>query len=203
MDERRDRALLLLAAGGSRRMGEPKQLLSIRGEPLIRIAARVALTARLHPSIVVLGAHAPRIREHLEDLPLESIENAQWHEGMASSLRLGVAAIVARAPETRGLIVMLADQPRLTTAHLEALLDTQTASGRSIVASDYGDHLGPPAYFGAEHFPALLALRGDIGARALLQAFDALPVVAHGDAAIDLDTPADHARLIELPPVSR
>lgn len=196
-------ALLLLAAGGSRRMGEPKQLLDVGGEPMIRVAARVALSAALHPTVIVLGAHAERIRDLLKGLPLEIVENPQWEDGMASSLRAGLTAVLTKAPRILGLIVMLADQPRLTAGHLRALVSAQRDSGRPVVASDYGDHLGPPAYFGREHFSALLALHGDHGARALLQELDALPVAISADAGADLDTSSDYARLIESPPVSR
>jgi molybdenum cofactor cytidylyltransferase len=191
MTEAEPCALLVLAAGGSKRMGEPKQLLRVGGEPLIRRVTHTALEADLHPVIVVLGAQADRIRPHLQDLAVSIVENPSWQEGMASSLSAGVEAIMADVPRARGLIVMLADQPRLTAAHLMNLEAAQRASNRTIVASDYGDHLGPPAYFGRAHFPALLALRGDVGARELLRAFDAESIAAPPGSGMDLDDPAD------------
>lgn len=184
-------ALLVLAAGGSSRMGQPKQLLIVDGEPLVRRVALTALEANLHPVVVVLGAQADRIRPHLQDLAVSIVENPRWQEGMASSLRAGVGAIMADVPRARGLIVMLADQPRLTAVHLRNLEAAQRASNRTIVASDYGDHLGPPAYFGRAHFRALLALRGDVGARELLRAFDAESIAAPAGSGMDLDSPAE------------
>ena len=201
-------ALLLLAAGGSQRLGEPKQLKAIEGEPLIRRAARTALAVRLaggqpHPVVLVLGAHAERIRPHLQDLPIAFVENPLWSEGMASSLRAGLGRILEVKPQVRGVLVMLADQPLLEASHLEAILATQRSSGRDVIASHYGDHLGPPAYFAREHFPALQALRGDVGAKALLKSLNALPVPVSADAGEDLDTPEDYSRLLESARVKR
>lgn len=188
-------ALLVLAAGGSKRMGQPKQLLSVNGEPLIRRVTLIALEANLRPVVVVLGADAERIRPRLEDLAVLIVENPQWQEGVASSLRAGVGAITCDAPQARGLIVMLADQPRLPAAHLTRIEAAQRASSRTIVATDYGDHLGPPAYFGRQHFPSLQALRGDVGARELLRAFAVESIAMPAGAGPDLDSPADYARL--------
>ena len=196
-------ALLLLAAGGSRRLGTPKQLVPVDGELLIQRAVRIALTAELRPTVVVLGAHAAEIRAHLEDQPVMLVENLQWKEGMASSIRTGLAVVLAEAPEADGIVMMLADQPQLTKEHVAALLDAQRASGRDIVASHYGDHLGPPAYFGRRHFAALGELHGDVGARALLANFDPLPVPMPRGVSADLDTPDDYSRLVESARVKR
>ncbi len=188
-------ALLVLAAGGSRRMGIAKQLMRINGEPLVRAAARIAVGANLQPVVVVLGAQADRIRPQLEGLAVVAVDNANWQEGLASSLRTGIDAVVRAAPLARGVIVMPADQPRLTAAHLMNIEAAQRAGGSAIVASDYGDHRGPPAYFGRRHFPALRALRGDTGARELLCGDDVELVTAPPGSGFDLDQPQDVRRL--------
>ena len=196
-------ALVLLAAGASLRLGRPKQLLEVAGEPLIRRMARIATEARLFPSVVVLGAHSAQIRAVLADLPLQLVENPAWEEGMASSLRAGISAVLQQAPHVHGAIVMLADQPHVTATHLANIEQARRSSGRSIVATHYGDHSGPPACFSREHFPALQNLRCDVGARGLLRAFDAHSIPAPPGMSIDVDTAADAVRLIESPPVSR
>jgi molybdenum cofactor cytidylyltransferase len=140
---------------------------------------------------------------HLKDQPVTIVENPQWKEGMASSIRAGLTAVLAEAPKAGGIVVMLADQPQLTTEHLARLVAAQRTSGRDIVASDYGDHLGPPAYFGRRHFPALQQLHGDVGARALFANLDPLPVPMPQDVSADLDTPEDYSRLLESPRVKR
>jgi len=195
--------LLLLAAGGSRRLGEPKQLVVVDGEPLIQRAVRIALTAQLHPTVVVLGAHAAQVRAHLENQPVMLVENPQWREGMASSIRAGLNALLAAAPETGGIVMMLADQPQLTADHLAALVAAQRTSGRDVVVSDYGDHLGPPAYFGRTHFAALGELHGDVGARALFESLDPLSVPLPRIVSADLDTPEDYSRLVDSARVKR
>lgn len=190
-------AVVVLAAGGSRRMGRPKQLLHLDGQPLVRRAVRVALDAGLGRVFVVIGAEAGRIRPALEDLDVTIVVNPDWQDGIASSLRAGVAEIGRVAPDARGLIVLPGDQPRMPAEHLARIDAAQRGSGAAIVASDYGDHRGPPAYFGRRHFAALMALRGDAGARDLLQGDGVETVTAPAGSHFDLDHPADVLRLRE------
>lgn len=189
--------VVVLAAGGSSRMGRPKQLLDVDGEPLVRRAAQVAMDAGLGRVLVVLGAEAGRVRAAIEDLDLGIVVNSGWPEGMASSLRAGVAEIGRVSPDARGLIVLPADQPRMTAEHLRRIDAAQRHSGAAVVASDYGDHRGPPAYFGRRFFAALDALRGDTGARDLLQGDGVETVAAPAGSHLDLDRPADVRRLRE------
>lgn len=189
--------VVVLAAGGSSRMGRPKQLLDVDGEPLVRHAARVALDAGSGRVLVVLGAEAERVRAAIEDLDLAIVVNPDWREGLASSLRAGVAEVERIAPDARGLIVLPADQPRMPALHLRRIDEAQRRSSATVVASDYGDHRGPPAYFGHRHFAALKALRGDAGARELLQVDGVETVAAPAGSDLDLDRPADLLRLRE------
>jgi molybdenum cofactor cytidylyltransferase len=195
MAEEGDCLVAVLAAGGSSRMGEPKQLLRIDGEPLIHRAARIATEAQVGPVVVVLGAEADRIRGEIEDLPVRIVLNAGWREGLASSLRAAVEAAERAQPVALGLLVLPADQPRLTAAHLRALVAAQRADGASLVASDYGEHRGPPALFAASQYAALRALCGDAGARDLLRGKDVLTVAAPPGSGLDLDRPEDIDRL--------
>jgi molybdenum cofactor cytidylyltransferase len=195
MAEAGDCVVAVLAAGGSSRMGEPKQLLPVSGETLVRRAARLATEAGVGPVLVVLGAESDRVRAEIEDLPLRIVLNAGWQEGLASSLRAAVEAAERAHPAARGLLVMPADQPRLTAGHLRAIDAAQRAGGAAIVASDYGSHRGPPAFFAKQRYATLRALRGDSGARALLNGADAATVAAPPGSGIDLDRPEDLDRL--------
>lgn len=187
---------VLLAAGASTRLGRPKQLLEIDGCPLVVRAAEAALGSAAWPVVVVLGAHAGLIRPHLVRLPVLIAENSAWAEGMASSLRTGIATLQGFSRLLDAALVVLVDQPAFSAGVIAQLVATQRATGRSIVAARYAGHLGAPALFLREHFAALAGLEGDAGARQLLAAqADRAAAVDLPALAQDLDTPADLAAL--------
>lgn len=161
--------LVLLAAGASRRMGRPKQLLPVHGRALVRHVAELVLRAPVSPVVVVLGAEARKIGPALDGLPVHLTVNPDWEEGLGTSLRAGLAAALELAPRLQGLIIALADQPGLPPNHLENLIRRFRQGDCSLVASQTGPNLVPPVLFGAEWFPRLRALTGDSGARDILR----------------------------------
>jgi molybdenum cofactor cytidylyltransferase len=180
---------LLLAAGGSRRMGHPKQLLEWEGASLVRRAAEAALASRCREVLVVLGAHAEEVSAELDGLGVRTCVNLDWREGIASSLRTGVAALGDGA---EAVLVLLADQPEVDSTLLDRLIAAREASGLGLAASWYAGVVGAPALFSRRYFPELSSLSGDRGARALLEEHrDDCALVAAPEAALDLDTPAD------------
>lgn len=186
---------LVLAAGGSQRLGQFKQLLRIGDETLLHRVCRQAQD--ICPQVtVVLGAESALMTEAIIDLPLARIINPDWSSGMASSLRAGILALPATAD---AVLVLLCDQPAITEKHLQALVTHWQQQPDSIIAAAYAGIRGVPAIFPRARFPDLLSLSGDTGARALLNA-DALPVVGMdmAEARYDLDTDADIAVLEEL-----
>ncbi len=183
---------MVLAAGASRRLGEPKQLIQLAGESLLRRSARLAVEAGCAPVCVVLGFEAERMRPELEGLAVEVVVNAGWAEGMGSSLRCGVEAVRELAPEAEAVLVMVCDQPRLTVEHLRALLGAHAgaASRVRITASQYAGRLGVPAVFGAELFGDLAMVQGDRGARDLLMREGSrAQMVDWPEGVIDVDEP--------------
>ena len=187
---------VILAAGASARMGTPKQLLPVGGRPLIVRAAEAALASGVWPVVVVLGANADQIRPVLVRLPVLTVENPAWPEGMASSIRVGIAALSQLSRSLEGAVVALCDQPAFSAGTIAQLIAAQRETGRGIAAARYGGRQGAPALFLRAHFPALVALTGEEGARTLLN--DDLATVAAvdlPDLAVDLDTPADYAAL--------
>lgn len=186
--------LVLLAAGGSRRMGRTKQLLPVGGQPLVRHVTEQALQARAAPVVVVLGAEAERIAPALAGLAVEIAVNLQWAEGQGGSLRVGVAAVLAADPGLEAVIVALADQPSLPRGHLAALVARFRAGGCSIVASEVGTERVAPMLFGAQHFGRLQAFTGDTGARSLVREFAGETATVKLASNADLDTPEDYAR---------
>ena len=184
--------LVILAAGASRRMGSPKQLIEIDGSPLLVRAIKAALAAPVWPVVVVLGANAAAIRPVIAHLPVLVIENPAWPEGMASSIREGVGALRQFSRKLDAAVLALCDQPGFSPATVESLLAAHRATGRGIVAARYAGRLGAPALFARGHFAALTALTGEEGARDLLNADPAqVAAVDLPELARDLDTPAD------------
>jgi molybdenum cofactor cytidylyltransferase len=187
---------VILAAGPSTRLGMPKQLLAVAGRPLIVHAIDAALASQAWPVVVVLGAHAEKIRPALVRLPVLVVENAAWAEGMASSLRSGIAALDQFSRTLCGALVALCDQPAFSTATIGALVEAQRSTGRTIAAAHYSGRYGAPALFLREHFPALLAITGDPGARDLLNAApERVAGVNLPGLATDVDTMADYEAL--------
>jgi len=158
-------AAVVLAAGASSRMGEPKQLMPVGGRPMVRRVTEAVCAAGLGQVIVVVGAHAGAVQQAVDELPVETVVNANWIEGMSSSLRAGVLAL---RPEIRAVVIVLADQPALTPDLLRALAVCYQKTGSQIVAPYYGGQRGNPVLFDRALFPELLALGGDRGARELL-----------------------------------
>jgi CTP:molybdopterin cytidylyltransferase MocA len=181
---------VLLAAGASRRLGRPKQLLVWRGETLVRRAARAALDAGVDELIAVVGAEREAVAAELAGLDLGLVENARWREGIGSSIAAGV-----RAASGPAVLLLLADQPGVGAALLAELIAGMQA-GHERVACAYGGVVGVPALFSApSDLAALRDLSGEQGARRLLGQSGA-PVLAvpADEAAHDIDDEADWRR---------
>jgi molybdenum cofactor cytidylyltransferase len=186
-------AALVLAAGGSTRMGAPKQLLRLEDRSFVRRAVEAASAAGCVPVFVVLGAGAERVREELTGLAVRVVENAAWRDGLGGSIAAGLRALARE--DVSACLVLLADQPLVGPCELERLLEAG-AEG-NLVASRVDGALGPPALFPRALFPSLAALSGDAGARSLLRARSAgVVAVDLGLRALDVDTPADYGTLL-------
>ncbi|HEY2729313.1 MAG TPA: nucleotidyltransferase family protein [Polyangia bacterium] len=179
----------VLAAGASRRLGRPKQLVLVDGVPLIRHVAIAAVRSRCARVAIVLGANAAEVAPTLEGLDVECVDNPDWAEGMAASVR--AAAAWAGRHALDALLLAVADQPRLSSLHLDALIAASN-DGERAAASAYGGQLGVPALFPRSWNPRLALLRGDAGARHLLRASEELVApVAWQAGALDVDRPED------------
>ncbi|MEO7412658.1 MAG: nucleotidyltransferase family protein [Opitutaceae bacterium] len=192
---------VILAAGASTRMGQPKQLLPFEGQPLVVRAAEAALASSAWPVVVVLGANASAIRQTLAKHPVLIAENSAWAEGMAASIRAGVTTLQQFSRALEGVLVALCDQPAFTPAVIERLLAAQRTTGASIVAAHYLGRNAAPALFLREHFSVLASLTGEEGARHLLNddASAGIASVELPELALDMDTPDDYAGLLARP----
>jgi CTP:molybdopterin cytidylyltransferase MocA len=181
--------VVLLAAGGSRRLGQPKQLVQMAGETLVHRAARLALATAPADAVLVLGAHAEAVLAGVATLALRPVQCADWERGMGTSLRAGLAAL---SPACQGALVLLCDQPDLDATHLQALVQAWRRDPSRAAASAYAGVLGVPALLPRAWFPELAALGGDRGARDLLrQRARDVQAVACFPLARDIDTPTD------------
>ncbi|HEU5102523.1 MAG TPA: nucleotidyltransferase family protein [Roseiflexaceae bacterium] len=186
---------LILAAGASSRMGRPKQLLDWQGRPLVRAAAETALAARLEPLVVVVGGARAEVEAALAELPLRIVFNPEYAAGQSTSLRAGIAALDAHA---EAVVVLLGDQPFVTTAIVERLVAEWLSTKAPIVAPIYAGQRGNPVLFARAVFPELLDIRGDQGARSVLAADPSrIHPVAFDDPRplTDIDTLEDYERL--------
>ncbi|MGL5939391.1 MAG: nucleotidyltransferase family protein [Waterburya sp.] len=191
--------LILLAAGESKRMGTPKQLLFYRGASLIRHAITEAIASNCHRIIVVIGAYSDRIKSEIENLPIYICHNPHWQQGMSASISLGIKTLTTIETQLDGVIIALGDQPLITAYVYNRLIENYLKSRQKAIASNYANTLGVPALFDRTLFPDLLSLSNQGGAKQLLnqysdRAFDLnIP-----QAAIDIDTPDDYQKLLSL-----
>jgi CTP:molybdopterin cytidylyltransferase MocA len=182
---------LVLAAGAGRRFGGPKQLAELDGVPLLQHAVDAMLGAGgIGPVRVVLGAHADRVRAAVDFAAADPLVCEGWEEGMAASLRCGVAALYG----CDWIVVTLGDQPRITPHVIAAVLTeaARAAEGCAAVRAAYDGRPGHPVALARSLFPAVAALRGDVGARDLLDGAATRSVeVGHLCRPDDVDVPAD------------
>lgn len=191
-------AIILLAAGGSNRMGRPKQLLEYRGETMIGRSLRTALSAGIRPVLVILGANAEYIEPVIPTEKVHVVHNPDWPLGMSTSLRVGLEKALQLQPGLQALLFMVVDQPFATTELLLQIVKKYLEKKPLIVAAEYEGTPGVPALIDRELFRELRKLTGDKGARALFAKYKhRLLTVPFPKGNYDLDTPADYDQLLE------
>jgi molybdenum cofactor cytidylyltransferase len=193
--------IIVLAAGASARMDQPKQLLRHAGETLLRRAVNSALATGCRPVIVVLGAQADALCNEVADTDAHIAVNPEWADGMSSSIRCGLAALEAlTVGRTRAAVVTLCDQPRVTTRIINRLLETFDGTCPPLVASEYESNgektRGAPVLFSRALFPELMGLRGTEGAKRIVERhLSEASLIRVPEAAFDVDTPLDYRAL--------
>jgi len=188
--------LIILAAGSSSRLGKPKQNLVYQRATLLQRAVNTALSSVCRPVVLVLGANAEMIAPAVENKEVAILQNQDWQEGMASSIRCGLDAINKAAPNLDSLILMLCDQPFVYAGLLNRLVKTHTENYANIIASAYSDTMGPPVLFGKKYFEELLTLTGQEGAKKLIIKYNKSVVsIPFPEGGIDIDTVEDYEKL--------
>lgn len=187
---------IVLAAGGSSRFGQPKQLLTFQGETLIQRAVRAAERSGCGRIAVVVGEQRDLIETELRETTASVIRNPNWQRGLGTSIAVGMQHLLDVQPKVEAAVVLACDQPFVDSGAITALIAKQKTSGKPIVASAYANTLGIPALFARSCFGALLALPDDTGAKGLIASHpDDVARVEFAAGAIDIDTPADLEQL--------
>jgi molybdenum cofactor cytidylyltransferase len=188
---------IVLAAGESRRMGPTNKLtVPVEGTPMVARVVDALEKSRVDRIVVVTGHEPGRIREALEGRNVELVHNQEYSEGIASSIRTGVAAL---GQDVDGALIALADMPCVGVEVLDRLIDAFTSDGElSIFIPVFGRKRGNPVLWSAEHFPELLALSGDVGGKVIWRRrSESICYVDVGSAAINIDIDTPEA-LLEL-----
>ncbi|MDG4875585.1 molybdopterin-binding/glycosyltransferase family 2 protein [Mesorhizobium sp. WSM4935] len=181
--------IVLLAAGRSSRMGGPNKLLALfDGEPLVRRTASRALGSKAASTIVVTGHQRERVRSALSGLAVRLADNPDFADGLASSLKAGIARV---APDAAGAMIVLGDMPGVSSKDLDSLIDAfRRSGGRAVVRASHQGKRGNPVLLPRSLFAAIAQLEGDTGARHLVEAegLDVIDVEIGQGASIDVDT---------------
>ncbi|AFY92707.1 putative MobA-like protein [Chamaesiphon minutus PCC 6605] len=180
-------------------MGTPKQLLSIQGTSLIRHLVKISIASTCDPVVVVLGANAHQIRTEIEDLPIQIVDNPQWRSGMGTTVSTGLAALLEWEPGLNAVLILVCDQPFVSTSLIDRLVVAYQSECHQIVATSYSETVGVPALFSDRYFAELLQLNADTGARRIIQQH--LPetyTIDFPQGAIDLDTPDEYQAFLDF-----
>ena len=160
-------------------------------------AVDTANESEANPVVVVIGANAALLKKEIAEKKVHIVENSEWKEGMASSVRCGLTTLLHIAPLSDVVIIMVCDQPFVSSSLLNELIATQKKTSKPIVTSQYENAIGPPALFHKTIFPELLELKGDAGARKIIeQRSGDVATVLFKQGSIDIDTEADYKALM-------
>jgi molybdenum cofactor cytidylyltransferase len=187
--------IIILAAGGSSRLGRPKQLLDYKGKTLLQTVINEALETSCRPVITVLGANAKEIASQHDQVNF--VINESWENGMASSIVAGLSTMIRNNSEIESIIIAVADQAFIKMINFNHLIEKQKETGKNIIASTYAGTVGTPALFKKDYFEALLSLTGAEGAKKILKQYPQdVETVVFERGEIDIDTETDYNNLI-------
>jgi molybdenum cofactor cytidylyltransferase len=187
---------VILAAGQSKRLGRPKQLLDLNGEPVLRHTVRNASESELDQVVLVLGHEAAAIADAVGEWGQSLVVNPDYAQGQSTSLKLGLSAV---DPTAEAVLFLLGDQPQVRSELINHLLRSFREGKGRIVMPSYRGTPSNPVLFAREFFPELAAIQGDEGARSLIKAHRAEIAFLNVDVdpPLDIDTEEDYERLLQ------
>ncbi len=157
--------IMIMAAGASRRLGQPKQLVKYQGETLIRRISKEALHTEIGNVTVVTGHDHKKVENEIKELGIDTFYNAEWEEGLGASIRNGLTNILNAKPDTNAVLLTMVDQPYVDGAHLKKLANAYDSSRPMIIASAYSSTFGVPVLFDSQYFEEMKQLKGDEGGK--------------------------------------
>jgi molybdenum cofactor cytidylyltransferase len=191
---------IILAAGGSSRFGEPKQLLKWKGEALIRHVTRNAINAGLSPVVVVTGSSGEEVKKSIKDFPVRIVINNDWTKGMSTSIKAGLSALLG---EVGGVVFLQADQPQIPAMLIRSVVQAHQTSLNPIIAPQIDGQRGNPVLFDVSTFSELLSIEGDVGGRVLFSSYPVEWVPWHdANILMDIDSPEDYLKFLDTFPES-
>jgi len=190
--------IIILAAGNSSRLGQPKQLLPYKGKSLLRHVTDEALSVKAVDVVVVTGAANAAIEHELKVPGITIVRHETWAEGMGTSIKKGLQRLLGSCPQLSAVIIAVCDQPFVSAELFRQLIAAYQHSDSLIVASAYAGTFGTPALYDASYFKDLLALQGPEGAKKILQEHKTtLALVPFEKGNIDIDTMDDYQKLAQ------
>ena len=190
-------AIIILAAGASSRMGQPKQLLAFKNSILLKHVAEEAQKSGMRV-FIILGANEQKIKKELENVRAEIIFNERWGNGLSTSIKAGLEKALENDSDTENFIFCVCDQPYISADLFKRLMHKKKVSGKKIIACSYAGTLGTPVLFDIKYFDALMNLQGDEGAKKLLQIYrEDVAFITFEKGKVDIDTKADYEDLLK------
>lgn len=192
--------VVILAAGGSKRMGVPKQLLPWGSETLLVKTVVTALSLKQHSVITVLGANYHLIKKEIDQFPITILKNDIWEKGLGTSIASAMQYVMTHNPETKGILFVLADQPFINSNYLKMMIEAFQKNKKGIIATAYeNEKKGVPVLFDKHYFQSLSKLNDDIGAKHILKANEShIKTLITPVKNVDLDTKIDYEKYHKL-----
>jgi molybdenum cofactor cytidylyltransferase len=187
--------IIILAAGSSSRMDEPKQLLSYKNKTFLQHIVSEAKFADLDPIVCVTGFQAERVGANISGMGADIVFNADWAEGMGSGIASGIKHILHT--DLDAIILAVSDQPHVSADLFRKMETLKASSGKGIVACAYAGTLGTPVLFGKDYFDRLKLLNGNEGAKKIVQLnLNDVSSIEFEKGSVDIDTKQDYEKLI-------
>jgi molybdenum cofactor cytidylyltransferase len=187
---------VILAAGGSSRFGQSKQLIRFRGQSFVRRIIDAACKAGCSPVVVVIASDDEKLRRELDRAGVVMVPNQQWQRGIGSSIRCGIEALINGSPDVEATVLLVCDQPAVDARVIQRLIALRETTGKNIVVSSYADTLGVPVLFTHSVFQELLSLGDNAGAKSIvLRSRERVALLPFPEGEIDIDTWEDWEKL--------